>query len=294
LHYVSLWHYGNTLCTLKALLEEGHADATINVSDYPLTTAVQLFEGSIEAFNYVIKATKDNYYDVPDNTYAWQSGFSGGPRPTACTRDVFMKNGMSGERALHIDNEAHTLRTLSHAVAVNLLYLASYSLDASDTLFILTQLLAVGGDLHARDGWMATPFDYLCYGMNYLNGIWATILYARDAKHNFAVLLWFKTLHSHGIDLHAYAREEEHLHPNGILISSGLVRVNFNRRFNFVYGTAWNELSLSVEDELIDIPVEQQIPGCWPGYDDKDDREIITDMEPFPSWSVHFKPATGW
>jgi hypothetical protein len=39
----------------------------------------------------------------------------------------------------------------------------------------------------------------------------------------------------------------------------------------------------------IQIAIEQQIPGCWPKYDDTDDRYVMKDPVPFAGWPLHFK-----
>jgi hypothetical protein len=233
---------------------------------------------------------------VPDFTYAWQSG----PpflSMTAIMRDILTNNKISHQRVLQKDIEGRTLRTLSHAVAATLLYSVARRHTEepnylSDILFILRQLLALGADLHARDKYGATPFDYLCNGIHH--GVYTEEErnYNRERVYNLVVRQWFEELHSHGIDLHAYAREEERLHQGGVLIDFYRIRVGLVRRVRFFYGTSTNELSLSVGDELVDIQIaiEQQIPGCWPEYDDTDDRYVVKDPVPFAGWSLHFKP----
>jgi hypothetical protein len=51
----------NSLQTIKALLEDGHADPTIDLK-YPLSTPVHRFYGPVNTFNYMIKSIKNNYY----------------------------------------------------------------------------------------------------------------------------------------------------------------------------------------------------------------------------------------
>jgi hypothetical protein len=286
MHYASLAYYNSSKCqeTIKTLLEDGLADATIDIGGEPFSTAFHIFHGPVDAFSYMTTAIQKNYEEVADYTLAWQCGRCYGALPTAYARAAFAKNAISPQRALHIDKEAGTQRTLLHAVAANLADSAVVPFDSCDTLFILKQLLNVNANLHARDKYGATPFDYLCYGTHHSRDV-------REEQYKSAMLQWIQALHSQGLDLHAYAEEEDRLHPTGTLIHCCQLRIGVIRKFQFLYGASKDELSINVEDVSVGIPIEQQVPGCWPEYDEKDHREIINDMVPFSGWALQFEPV---
>ena len=183
MHYASLAHYNSSKCreTIKTLLDDGFADATITMGGEPLSTAIHIFHGPVEAFSYMTTAIKRNFEEVADFTLAWQCGRCYGALPTGYARAAFAKNTISPQRALHIDKESGTQRTLLHAVAANLADLTVVPFDTGDALFILKQLLNVNTDLHARDKYGATPFDYLCYGSHHYR-------YVQEEKYKSAVL----------------------------------------------------------------------------------------------------------
>ncbi|OBT61066.1 hypothetical protein VE03_09483 [Pseudogymnoascus sp. 23342-1-I1] len=151
LHYASLAYYNPAKCreTIKSLLEDGFADASIHMASEPLSTAIHVFHGPTEAFSYMTAAIQANHEEVADYTLAWQCGRCYGALPTSYARAAFAKNTISPQRALYSDNEIGTQRALLHAVAANLADSAVVPFDADDTLFILNQLLNVKTDLHA-------------------------------------------------------------------------------------------------------------------------------------------------
>ncbi|KAL8716637.1 MAG: hypothetical protein Q9225_006048 [Loekoesia sp. 1 TL-2023] len=287
LHYASLAYYNSPqrLDTIKVLLDDGLADATIDMGGEPLSTAIHLFHGPPEAFSYVTRAMQNSYEEVVDYTLAWQCGRCYGALPTAYARVALEKSPISPERVLHIDEATATRRTLPHAVASNLADSAVVPFDAGDAIHILHLLLEAKADLHPRDKYGATPFDYLCYGTH------SSRYVCQEEKLKSAVLQWFQVLHSWGIDLHAYAQEEERLHPSGELIHCRQIRPGVNRYFSFLYGWFKTGLSVCVNDESIDLPINQQIPGCWPEYANEDDREIVWNIKPFEGWYLHFEPS---
>jgi hypothetical protein len=97
-------------------LEGGLADATIDMGGKPLSTAIHIFHGPVEAFSYNTTANQGNYEEVADYILAWQRGRCYGALPTGYARAAFAKNTISPQRALHINHKffsAH--RVFRHA-----------------------------------------------------------------------------------------------------------------------------------------------------------------------------------
>lgn len=265
------------------LLEDGLADVTIDMGGKPLSTVIDLFHGPVEAFRYITSAVQDSYGEIVDYTLAWQCGRCYGALPTAYAKAALQRSPISPKRLLHIDEATGTKRTLLHAVASNLADSAVVPFDAGDAIHILNLLLDAKANLHPRDKYGATPFDYLCYGTHSFRDIY------QEEKLRSAVLQWLQALHSNGIDLRAYAKEEERLHPCGKLIHCRQIRPGLSRRCFFLYEGFKTGLSICVKDERTEIPNEQKIPGSWLEYADADDREIIWNMDPFGGWDLQFE-----
>ncbi|KAH8425444.1 uncharacterized protein LDX57_003197 [Aspergillus melleus] len=251
----------------------------------PLSTAVHVFHGPLEAFKYITNAMH-GVYEIMDYTLAWQCGNCYGEQPTSYVRSAFDKSSISPERALLVDEQCGTQRTLLHAVAANLADSVIVPFDAGDTLHILKLLLDVHVDLHPRDKYGATPLDYLCYGTHHFVG---TI---NEEKYELAVHQWLQMLHSRGLDLHEYAKQEARLHPNGNLIHCRQIRKGVRRKILFRYGDMSDNLEISVKDKREDAPLEELIPGSWPDVDN-DGRDIIDHSETTPGWDLVFEPLVS-
>jgi hypothetical protein len=281
-----LARYNQSGCydTIKSLIEDGGADVTIDMGGEPLTTAAHVFHGPLEAFKYITNAMHSTYEEIVDYTLAWQCGKCYGALPTSYVREAFDKSSISLERARLVDEQCGTRRTLLHAVAANLAESVVVPFDEGDILYILKLLLDVHVDLHPRDKYGATPLDYLCYGTHrYVDTV-------KEEKYKLAVHRWLQMLHSQGLDLHEYAKQEARLHTNGSLIHCRQIRKGVRREIQFKCGDASDNLEISVNDRREDAPLEELIPGSWPDVDDDDDRNIIEHSELFPGWNLVFEP----
>ncbi|KAI8950913.1 hypothetical protein F4801DRAFT_601725 [Xylaria longipes] len=287
LHCSSLAYFNPEKChdTLRVLLENGLADANQDMGGGPFSTALHVFHGPAEAFEYLSTFMQTNYDGFIDYTIPWQSGRCYGALPTKYAKAIFERTLVSPERAAYVDDDetgTGTGRSLLHAVAANLAS-AAFHFDESDAIYILHQVLAAKPDLHPRDRYGATPFDYLCYGVRS-----SKIKYPQE-KSQHAVLLWLQALNCNGVSVQEYAEEELRLHITGALIHCRQRRVSMIRRFACEFGGLDHSLYLVVKDEKVQSS-EQNLPGAWPEFDDNDNREIVDDMEPLADWTLRFEP----
>ncbi|KAI1358504.1 ankyrin repeat-containing domain protein [Xylaria arbuscula] len=294
LHCSSLAHFNPEEChdTIRVLLENGLADTNRNMGVHPLSTPLHVFHGPPKAFHYLSTSMQKNYDELVDYAMSWQGGNCYGALPTRYVRAIFAKTPISPERAAQIDCETGSGRTLLHAAAANLVDSTSFPFNGSDVLHILHRVLAVKPDLHPRDAFGATPFDYLCYGTHSPRAINPPEKAFGPERAQNAVIIWLQVLNVSGVNIRIYLEKELRLHPCGALIHCRQKLVGIVRRFTCEFGELDNSFRITVKDER--TPAAEKLPsGAWPLFDDNDDREIVDAkyVENLADWTIRFRPV---
>ncbi|KAJ3580137.1 hypothetical protein NPX13_g417 [Xylaria arbuscula] len=283
---------GLVIDTIRVLLENGLADTNRNMGVHPLSTPLHVFHGPPKAFHYLSSSMQKNYDELVDYAMSWQGGNCYGALPTRYVRAIFAKTPISPERAAQIDCETGSGRTLLHAAAANLVDSTSFPFNGSDVLHILHRVLTVKPDLHPRDAFGATPFDYLCYGTHSPGAINPPEKAFGPERAQNAVIIWLQVLNVSGVNIRIYLEKELRLHPCGALIHCRQKLVGIVRRFTCEFGELDNSIRITVKDER--TPAAEKLPpGAWPLFDDNDDREIVDAkyVENLADWTIRLRPV---
>jgi hypothetical protein len=147
----------------------------------------------------------------------------------------------------------------------------------------ISEVIKAGADLHFVDELGATALDRLLGDGHY--PAWPSI----EINKECLIHAWLLCLFQCGISLQSYFREEERLHPGGMVVERDWHRRGIYRTFTVYYGFYSDDVTILVEDLQPLSDRSEDIPGSWDSeleYADARCMSLVEDCYPTAFWSV--------